>query len=129
MIEAKSAGRPLLHWPAGVDRRRPMPAVGAVAVGAALLALLPLASLIVIAFGETGDLWAHLARYVIPTALARTALLLAGVAAVTIILGAGTAWVVTTFDFPGRGTLAWMLPLPLAIPTYIVAYVYVDILD
>ena len=37
---------------------------------------------IVIAFGETGDLWAHLARYVIPTALARTALLLAGVAAV-----------------------------------------------
>ena len=130
MIGANSADRPLLHrWPAGVDRCRPVAAVGAVAVGAALLALLPLLSLIVIAFGETGDLWAHLARYVIPTALARTALLLAGVAAVTIILGAGTAWIVTTFAFPGRSTLAWMLPLPLAIPTYIVAYVYVDILD
>src|SRR5919197_735479 len=105
MIDAKSAGRPLLHWrPASVDRCRPVPVIGAVAVGAALLALLPLLSLIVIAFGETGDLWAHLARYVIPTAFVRTTLLLAGVAAVTIILGAGTAWIVTTFAFPGRDT-------------------------
>ncbi len=104
-------------------------AVGTIAVAAGLLAIAPLVSLIVIAFGDTGDLWTHLSRYVIPTALGRTALLLAGVAAVTIIVGAGTAWIVTTFAFPGRDTLTWLLPLPLAIPTYIVAYVYVDILD
>ena len=48
---------------------------------------------------------------------------------VTIIIGASTAWLVTTFAFPGRDALSWLLPLPLAIPTYIVAYVYVDILD
>ena len=36
---------------------------------------------------------------------------------------------VTTFAFPGRDALTWLLPLPLAIPTYIVAYVYVDIFD
>src|SRR2546430_16244943 len=59
----------------------------------------------------------------------RPRLLLAGVAVVTIIIGAGTAWLVTTFAFPGRDALSWLLPLPLAIPTYIVAYVYVDILD
>jgi len=47
----------------------------------------------------------------------------------TIVVGAGTAWTVTTFAFPGRDALTWLLPLPLAIPTYIVAYVYVDILD
>jgi iron(III) transport system permease protein len=70
-----------------------------------------------------------LIRYVIPTALAQTALLLAGVAAVTLVLGVGTAWAVTTFAFPGRDALTWLLALPLAIPTYIVAYVYVDILD
>ena len=104
-------------------------AVGTIAVAAGLLAIAPLVSLIVIAFGDTGDLWTHLSRYVIPTALGRTALLLAGVAAVTIIVGAGTAWIVTTFAFPGRDALTWLLPLPLAIPTYIVAYVYVDILD
>src|SRR5882724_5843096 len=102
---------------------------GGMAVAAGLLATAPLASLIVLAFGETGDLWAHLARYVIPAALAQTALLLAGVAVVTIIIGASTAWLVTTFAFPGRDALSWLLPLPLAIPTYIVAYVYVDILD
>ena len=32
-------------------------------------------------------------------------------------------------EFPGRDALLWLLPLPLAIPTYIVAYVYVDMLD
>jgi iron(III) transport system permease protein len=98
-------------------------------VAAAALAVAPLVSLIVLAFGDTGDLWAHLARYVIPPALMQTALLLAGVAAITTIVGAGTAWTVTTFAFPGRDALTWLLPLPLAIPTYIVAYVYVDILD
>jgi iron(III) transport system permease protein len=71
------------------------------AVAAALLAVAPLASLVVLAFGETGDLWPHLARYVVPAALAQTALLLAGVAVVTIVIGAGTAWIVATFAFPG----------------------------
>ncbi len=59
----------------------------------------------------------------------RPSLLLAGVAAVTIVIGVGAAWAVTTFQFPGRDALAWMLVLPLAIPTYIVAYIYVDLLD
>jgi iron(III) transport system permease protein len=104
-------------------------ALGGLAVVAALLAIAPIASLIVLAFGESGDLWPHLVRHVIPPALAQTALLLAGVAAVTIVVGAGTAWIVATFVFPGRSVLISLLPLPLAIPTYIVAYVYVDILD
>ena len=108
-----------------------LPAVASwIAIAAALLALMPLVSLVVIAVGgETGDIWDHLIRYVVPTALWQTALLLAGVAAVTVIVGVGTAWAVTTFSFPGRDALIWLLPLPLAIPTYIVAYVYVDILD
>jgi iron(III) transport system permease protein len=103
--------------------------VGSVAVGAGLLAIAPLVSLVVIAAGQADDLWAHLVRNVLPVALAQTVLLLAGVAAVTVILGVGTAWAVTSFDFPGRRTLIWLLPLPLAIPTYIVAYVYVDLFD
>ena len=45
------------------------------------------------------------------------------------VAGMATAWLVTTFQFPGRNTLCWLLPLPLAIPIYIVAYVYVDIFD
>ena len=56
-------------------------------------------------------------------------MLLAGVAAITAVVGIGTAWLVTAYRFPGRAMLVWLLPLPLAIPTYIVAYVYVDVLD
>src|SRR2546430_1503460 len=123
------AGPSMDRWPARFHLRWQAPAFGAMAVAAGLAAIAPLASLIVLAFGETGDLWTHLARYVIPAALAQTALLLAGVAVVTIIIGSSTAWLVTTFAFPGRDALSWLLPLPLAIPTYIVAYVYVDILD
>src|SRR5204862_1133440 len=52
-----------------------------------------------------------------------------GVAVVTAIVGTGTAWLVTAYRFPGRDTLAWALALPLAFPTYIVAYVYVDFFD
>src|SRR5260370_32724059 len=123
------AGRSMDRWPARFHLRCQAPAFGAMAVPAGLAAIAPVASVIVLARGETGDLWTHFASYVIPAALARTALLLAGVAVVTIIIGSGAAWLVTTFAFPGRDALSWLLPLPLAIPTYIVAYVYVDILD
>jgi iron(III) transport system permease protein len=130
MIAARSAGRPPEHrWPALSHFRGQVLALGAIAGAAALLAIAPLVSLIALALGDSGDLWAHLARYVIPPALMQTALLLAGVAVMTIAIGAGTAWVVATFAFPGRAVLMSLLPLPLAIPTYIVAYVYVDILD
>jgi len=127
MIASKFTGRPP-RWPARLHLRPTRAAIGAVAIVAALLALAPLASLIVLAFADTGDLWIHLARYVLPFALMQTALLLGGVAAVTIVVGVGTAWAVTMFEFPGRRVLTWLLPLPLAIPTYIVAYIYADFL-
>ena len=123
--------------PPGRDRHasawRRWPAVQVIAVGfaagIAVLVIAPLINLVRIALHGDAEIWPHLAAYVIPEALQQTAFLLAGVAVITAVVGIGTAWLVTTFDFPGRGTLAWLLPLPLAIPTYIVAYVYVDILD
>ncbi len=101
----------------------------AIALAIAGLVAAPIISLLRMAAVGDSEIAAHLAAYVLPVALTQTALLLAGVAAVSTIAGAGTAWLVTTFQFPGRNTLLWLLPLPLAIPTYIAAYVYVDILD
>ena len=43
-------------------------------------------------------------------------------------IGVGTAWLVTMFRFPGRRVFEWALLLPLAVPTYIVAYAYLDVL-
>jgi iron(III) transport system permease protein len=117
--------------PEPVLRRWPAVQVVAVAVAVAigLLVLAPLANLLRIALQGDPEIWPHLAAYVIPESLRQTALLLAGVAFLASLLGIGTAWLVTSFDFPGRKGFTWLLPLPLAIPTYIVAYVYVDLLD
>ena len=94
----------------------------------AAIVLAPVAALIIIAARGSGDLWPHLARYVLPQAVQDTALLLAGVGAITVIIGVGTAWLVATCRFPGRGLFDWALLLPLAVPTYIVAYTYLDVL-
>ncbi|HEY7886588.1 MAG TPA: iron ABC transporter permease, partial [Cellvibrionaceae bacterium] len=94
----------------------------------AILVLLPVLSLVSYALQGSGDLWPHLSAYVLPQALSNTLLLLVGVGAIVVTLGTGSAWLVTAYDFPGRGLLAWALLLPLAVPTYIVAFVYVDML-
>lgn len=112
----------------GRVRRSHLIATSFLAILAAAV-LLPLVSLAVFAFRGDADIWPHLLNYVIPRATRDTAMLLAGVAVLTAIAGIGTAWTVTAYDFPGRSALTWLLPLPLAFPTYIVAYVYVDIFD
>ncbi len=77
--------------------------------------------------GEAGH-WSHLWAFVLPSALGNTLLLLVGVGTLVACLGVGAAWLITAFDFPTRGTLSWALLLPLAVPTYIVAFAYLDLL-
>jgi iron(III) transport system permease protein len=101
----------------------------AIVLGVAALVLAPLANLVRLAFADDEGLWQHLATYVLPAALRDTLLLLGGVAVVTAVVGTGAAWLVTAYRFPGRDGLAWLLALPLALPTYIVAYIYVDMFD
>src|SRR3546814_1815757 len=52
----------------------------------------------------------------------------AGVGVLVVAIGTGAAWLVTAYDFPGRRALAWALLLPLAVPPYIVAFAYLDLL-
>jgi len=94
----------------------------------AAVVLAPVIALFAIAAQGSGDLWPHLLAYVLPQAIHDTALLLLGVGFVTIVVGVGTAWLVTTCHFPGRGFFDWALLLPLAVPTYIVAFAYLDLL-
>ena len=53
--------------------------------------------------------------YVLPGAMLDTALLLGGVGALALSIGAGTAWLISLHDFRGRAMLVWLMPLPLAI--------------
>ena len=130
MTTAELNSSPDRRWLAPMRRPRVShPVATAVLLGVAALVLAPLVSLVLIALVGDAGLWPHLVAHVLPVAAANTLALLAGVAAIAAVAGVGTAWVVTAYEFPGRSALVWLLPLPLAFPTYIVAYVYVDILD
>lgn len=94
----------------------------------AALTVLPVLALCVEATGGSAELWSHLAVTILPKALLETLGLLVGVGLTAGLLGVALAWLVTAHDFPGRGILEWALLLPLAVPTYIVAYAYLDIL-
>ena len=100
------------------------------AIPVGLLVALPVLSVGANLFvGAAGDTWAHLAATVLPE-YAFNSLLLAllvglGVAAV----GVATAWLTTMTEFPGRRVFEWALLLPLALPAYVMAYVYTDLLQ
>ena len=97
-------------------------------VAAALVAV-PMLTVIVIAFTPDDDVWAHLVATVLPVYLRNTLVLMLGVGTGVFIIGAGTAWLIAMCRFPGRSVLAWGLVLPLAIPAYVIAYVYTDLLE
>ncbi|MBF7682807.1 iron ABC transporter permease [Acinetobacter sp. B5B] len=94
----------------------------------ALLACLPIIALLWTALQGNSDIWLHLIQYIIPPTLINTFILLIGVGIMTILIGTGSAWLVTAYEFKGRAILDWALLLPLAVPTYIIAYSYIDLL-
>jgi len=61
--------------------------------------------------------------------LANTLGLVVGVVLLSLLFGVPTAWLVAMCQVPGRRALQWALMLPMAMPSYIVAYVYTDLLD
>jgi iron(III) transport system permease protein len=77
----------------------------------------------------TGEVWRHLWNTVLPLMLANTFLLLLGVGLGTLVLGAGLAWVVTAYEFPGRSAFEWLLLLPMAVPAYVIGFVYMATFD
>jgi iron(III) transport system permease protein len=120
------SARALRIWRA---RRRASPVWTLLVAAILALVLFPIAAILWLALGSSGDLWAHLAGTTLPAAVSRTLVLLLGVGALTLVIGTLTAWLVTVFQFPGRDAVAWLLIVPLAMPTYIIAYCYADLLD
>lgn len=79
--------------------------------------------------GETGDTWAHLADTVLGEFMWNTVVLCIGVGLGVSSIGVTSAWLTTMLDFPGRRFFEWALVLPLAMPAYVMAYVYTDFLQ
>ena len=71
-----------------------------------------------------GEVWRHLAETVLAGYMLNTLVLMLGVGAGTLSIGVTAAWLVTMCRFPGRAVFEWALLLPLAVPTYAIAFTY-----
>jgi iron(III) transport system permease protein len=75
------------------------------------------------------DVWMHLWRTQLLELILNTLLLAVGVGVGTLIVGAGLAWLVAAFEFPGRRLFEWALVLPLAMPAYVIGFAFLALFD
>src|SRR5262245_53045445 len=100
-----------------------------VAIGLTVIIAAPVAAVFAFVLQPSHGLWAHLVDTLLVDYLTNTALLGIGVGAATIVIGTGCAWLLVMYDFPGRRWLDWAMVLPLAMPAYVLAYAYTDVLQ
>jgi iron(III) transport system permease protein len=102
-----------------------------VLVGAALfmavLVCLPVLSVLTSLLQPTGDAWTHVVERLLPRFIGNTFWLMLGVGSLSLLFGIGSAWLIVSYRFFGSRLLEWALILPLAIPGFILAYVYYDL--
>lgn len=113
-------------------KSRVSPAETWLVLGAGLIAILvalPILTIVLLSFAASENIWPHLLGTVLPGYVWRTLGLMLGVGLLTFIIGTATAWLVSLHDFPLRRILQWACLMPLAMPTYIVSYTYVDFLN
>ncbi|WP_135075551.1 iron ABC transporter permease [Terasakiella sp. SH-1] len=95
----------------------------------ALMAVAPICAVIYLSLTPGDDIWSHLVETVLTDYISNTLLLMIFVALGTLSIGVGSAWVVSMCRFPGKKIFEWALLLPMAMPAYVIAYVYTDILE
>ncbi|MDC5704143.1 iron ABC transporter permease [Vibrio europaeus] len=95
----------------------------------ALLLVLPILAIFMTAVGETNELFTHLMSTVMPTYAFNTVVLVVGTMVLSLLFGIPSAWIMAMCRIPGERVLQWALVLPLAMPGYIVGYIFTDWFD
>lgn len=102
-------------------------------IAIASLVFFPIITLVILSLNSNDnnqtEVWSHLSSTVLSDYVFGSLKLMAGVAITTLMLGIGSAWLVTHYTFLGSRLFNWALLLPLAMPTYITAYSYTGLLD
>jgi iron(III) transport system permease protein len=75
------------------------------------------------------EIRAHIIHHVLLEIVTNTLVLCTGVMLGTFVIGVGAAWLTAMYDFPGRRILNWALILPFAMPTYVLAFVFIGLFD
>jgi len=94
-----------------------------------LLLTVPLFAIVVYLFAGVGEMWDHIVDHFLFDYVSNSIILIVGAGLLTLLLGVSSAWIVSQYDFQGRKVINALLYLPLAIPSYIVAYCYVGLFD
>lgn len=108
-----------------IRRLKPWPLICLLVCG---LVAVPTLTVLASLLQPFGPEWKHLAETRLPLYLRNTAILAVSVCICSAIVGTTSAWLVTACDFPGRRVFHWALLLPLAVPGYLAAYAYTDVL-
>jgi iron(III) transport system permease protein len=110
--------------PLAAGRRRPLGSRRwtATAVVTAILVIVPVALLVSSVLRPNTEVWSQQWQTRLPGEIVATSVLLVGVGVLSVCLGAGLAWLVSAYRFPGCRQFGWMLVLPLAMPTYILGF-------
>lgn len=95
----------------------------------ALLLFAPIVAIFIVALSKPSPSFGHLADTVLWTYIKNSIVLVVVVCLLAVLWGLPCAWLTTRYDFPGRRFFRWALLLPMAMPSYLVAYVYTDLLD
>lgn len=131
-IARQAAGAPGTARSNPFDRlwrgRPPSPALllFGVTVGAFMSA--PLAYVLIRGLTGGVDTWSRLWDVRLPELLRNTVELAFAVSVLTVIIGGGLAWLVVRTDIPLRGLWSWLLAVPLVVPPYVGAFVYIAFL-
>lgn len=101
----------------------------AIALLIAFIVCLPILSVVWLSFNPEENIWPHLVNTVLASYIWTTLGLMLGVAIGTLLIGVSTAWLITHYEFPGRTLFNWALLLPFAVPAYVIAFIYTDLLE
>ena len=94
-----------------------------------VIVLLPFVFLCVNLLVPSNENWATLSQYWLKQYITNTLILVTGVGLVVAALGSGLAFLMSYFQFPLKKFFEFLLVLPLAIPAYISAYTYSEMLS
>jgi len=95
----------------------------------ALAVVLPVGVVASSVLSPSTEIWAQLWRTDLPEMLVTTVGLMLATVLGTVVVGAALAWLVGRYRFPGQRAFSWLLVLPLAMPAYVLGFVYVGLLD
>lgn len=101
-------------------------ATGALLAG---LVLLLVGWVIFSAMANAGGAWRDVLENRLFVNLWQTLLLASGVFCGALVIGLPAAWLVAMHDFVGRGIMRWLMVLPLAMPSFVAAGAYLEILN